>query len=165
MLTRPSLLLSVALATAVNAHAEPSPCTSAPAQQAIATLFATLDQAWNARQAPQLAAQYDEQASLRIGPDNVELSGREQVERFFSDSFQGLDPRLTHRLSVRSTQQVGPYCAVDARALIERSGADGKSAPVALYSGFYLLRPQPDGMAIVALRAVSLGRPNSASAG
>ncbi|MBH9576996.1 hypothetical protein [Inhella proteolytica] len=144
-----AMLLAAALQPALAAPA----CDSAEGRQAAERLLQRIDASWQARDAAGMAALYHPQGQLRLQPALASAAGRAEVEHFFTALFGSLGAEDDHVLSLRQLVSAGPYCALDAQALV--GGANPATAQ--RFHGFYLVDPQGQDWRIVAVSAVRLG--------
>lgn len=156
-----TLLLSTLLSSALSAPvlaADVSPadafagCAADVSRAALQAFAEKVDIHWNARDAGALASLYASDASFAVAADNLHLSDRQQVQAYFTHSFQTLPVDLKHKMRVSRVKGMGNYCTMDSRAVIGRLKDDGSMSALVEFSAFWVLRPTAQGVEVQAAR-------------
>jgi uncharacterized protein (TIGR02246 family) len=133
-------------------------------EPSVRALWAALDQAWNGRQADRFGDLFTTDASFEIGGDA--LSGREAIQRGFSQRFAQLAPELRHRTTVKDFQALAPGLAsVDAGVEIAREAPRAAAAPTVIrrFALVAVMSRTAEGWKIRLLRAFAIPEPASES--
>ncbi|MFD2367048.1 YybH family protein [Pseudoduganella sp. GCM10020061] len=114
------------------------------------------DDAWNRRDVAAMTSRFASDATATIG-GTQQLTGKDQLGAFYTNSFKGLPHGMTHRTVVRRIEKLGDMYATDSAVFLEMpDGANGKRV-VREFFTFALIRPAGDDWEFVAVRAVPLG--------
>lgn len=100
---------------------------------AVRALWATLDAAWNARDAEQFSQFFTEDVSFAFVDRGQSFEGRAPIRQHFAEQFPRLAPDLRHVTHVHENRLIAPdVIAVDGEVEILGAGSDGISAPAVL---------------------------------
>jgi hypothetical protein len=155
-LARALLLFAAGLPPAFAADAASAACSAPATRAAMATLVSQIDHHWNVRDAAAMTALYVDEATIGISADDVYAEGRAQIGAYFATAFEQLPKEFKHAMTLGTSASVGQLCSMDTRAAIERANPDGSRTGLIELSGYWLLRPGPHGMRIVAVRVALL---------
>jgi uncharacterized protein (TIGR02246 family) len=157
----PALVIALLWTVALPGRAaEPASVTLLPG---MAELARAADDAWNRRDPAAMVAFYAADGTSTIG--KAELKGKGQMLDYYTSSFRGLPPGLTHRTVVRRVERIGDLVATDNAVYIEApDGGQGRRV-VREFFTFSLLRPTAGGWEFVAVRATPLAAPATPNPG
>ena len=153
-------IFAIALAVVPASAADPGASDNRSAADAQASsLWAALDDAWNARDAARFSQLFTDDASLRFVDRDYSLEGRAAILRHFTDQFARQAPDLRHASSAREARLIAPgLVGVDADIAILRLGTDNETEPaiVRKFEVFALMNESADGWCFQVLRAYQL---------
>lgn len=155
-----ALAAALACATAVAAPALAAPPAPAPADAvALRLLAVAADEAWNAKDAPAMAAHYAADASLRVGAaDAPDHRGRDAVRAYFAQAFAARAQDLRHVTHLKGMAQLTPDLVLsDADVRVEARQPDGSWKLVRRFNNVSLAAREGGGWKLKAVRAYPAG--------
>lgn len=149
---------ALACATAVAAPVLAAPPAPADAV-ALRLLAVAADEAWNAKDAPAMAAHYAADASLRVGAaDAPDHRGREAVRAYFARTFAARAQDLRHVTDLKGMTQLAPDLVMnDADVRVEARQPDGSWKLVRRFNNVSLAAREGGGWKLKAVRAYPIG--------
>lgn len=142
-----------ALAAAAQA-APPSP----EDESALRILAASVDDAWDLKDADLMASYYSDGATLLVGGANQLRVGRPSVQDYFQQTFAGRPGVMRHVGEILSIDMLGPDLAVaDLQVRVEAQQPDGGWKELRRFDNLSLATREPGGWKLRVVRAHPAG--------